>query len=240
MRVFFVKNINATDQWIDLPSEEAKHIVKVLRLKIGDKLILTNGRGLKLETRISLLDKKQIQVEVLNAEQITNEKKEICLIVAPLKNPQRMEWLVEKAVEIGVGEIVWLRTQNTEAYQLNFSRLEKKAIAGLKQSQQFVLPQMSEIDKVEDLNFSAYSEVFLAHCESKLEREELYHKMPEKSEGKWAICVGPEGDFTSKEISYLIEKGAKPVALGKNRLRTETAAMVALTLLNQKKYVEKN
>ncbi|MES2629923.1 MAG: 16S rRNA (uracil(1498)-N(3))-methyltransferase [Bacteroidota bacterium] len=227
MHFFYIPDIDL-DQPV-LPEEEAKHAMKVLRMGIGSKLRITNGKGLMLNAEISETTSKSCKLTIIDSEQVPKPSPERWLAVAPTKNADRLEWLVEKATELGVTGIVPILCERSERKVQKTDRLEKIAIAALKQSQQAWLPQIPEpivFQKFLDQGFKGNG--YIAHCIEGHKRKlaQLY------SFGESAtVFIGPEGDFTPEEVKAALAKDCHPVSLGTNRLRTETAALFALTVL---------
>ncbi len=220
-----------------LDEDNSRHIVQVLRMKKGESLLLTDGKGQVL--RVSILDdhKKKCRVGVLSAEQRPGPFKKVSIAVSLLKNTSRFEWLLEKATEIGVTGIVPLLCERTEKTHFRQDRLQSILISAMLQSQQAWLPVISEPILFKDLmrekSFAAAGEAkkYIAHCldEKRLSLGEVVRKGG--GEGHSLILIGPEGDFSKGEIEEALLQGYVPVTLGENRLRTETAGLVAATLL---------
>jgi len=217
-----------------LEKEEAHHLIKVLRKSSGDEVFFTDGEGYLYTCLIQELSLKKTVIKVLEKQYREVPSYHIHLAIAPTKNADRMEWMIEKAVEIGLDEISLIKTTNSERNFLKTDRLEKKAISALKQSLKFhktIIHQDKSIDSLlRDPNLKEV-EKFIAYVD-----EELPHHLFElASRGKnYLILIGPEGDFTPEEISLAIANDFKPCSLGPSRLRTETAGLVAVHTLNLK------
>ena len=209
-----------------LPEDESKHAVRVLRLSMGDAVVLVNGRGGVFAAEVADANPKRCQLRVLQHEQFPRRPAPIHLAVAPTKNLDRMEWLVEKATEIGVDTITFLRCARSERRDLKLERLEKIAVSALKQSGQAWLPQLVELtDYARFLSTVEPATTFIAHLEDG-ERTPLSRVAA--AETGCTILIGPEGDFTPDEIAGAFALGIRPVTLGHSRLRTETAAVAAV------------
>ena len=235
--LFYTNSISG--QTLLLEDQEAAHCALVLRKKVGDVIYVIDGRGNRYKCGIDKLSKRDVACTILSTE--TNEKSEnITIAIAPTKNRDRLEWMIEKLVEIGVERIVLMNTKNTERTRTNLERLEKKAISAVKQSLRFYIPEVVAMDYKEVLEIEAVFK-HIAHCYDDLEKEksqtetEVGHakrsrSVPSDSRSKQLILIGPEGDFTTQEVEQAFEAGFQGLDLGKFRLRTETAAIVAVTL----------
>jgi len=222
MRRFFLAEIPASASF-QLPEEESKHIVRVLRMQENDEMLLLNGKGLLVTAKITEAHPKRCQVEVIGKEQKTAPETEFHLAIAPTKNMDRMEWMVEKIVEIGATRLSFLQGDHSERVQLKPERLERVAIAAMKQAQHDFLLQLDPIISVDEF-IKAFPNGRIAHCMegNKLSIAEA------KVEGP--VLIGPEGDFSPREVELALKAGYKAVHLGSSRLRTETAGLVATTL----------
>lgn len=237
MQLFYCKDITP-NVFCTLDAEESRHAVRVLRLREGNELHVTDGRGNLYRCRIVTADDRACVIEVAEQEfSISNFQFSIHLAVAPTKNPSRMEWLVEKAVEIGVGEITLLDCDHSERSFLKTDRLEKLAISAMKQSLHTVLPEIHPAVKLRDwlhshINTLTHSHIqkFIAHCEADKPRTPLATALKPGQDA--VVLIGPEGDFSEEEISLALDCGFQPVSLGPSRLRTETAALYAVTAFN--------
>ncbi|MBX0289407.1 16S rRNA (uracil(1498)-N(3))-methyltransferase [Hymenobacter sp. HSC-4F20] len=209
-----------------LPEDESKHAVRVLRLTADDEVVLVNGRGGVYQAQVHTPDAKRCQLRVVREEQVPRRSYQVHVAVAPTKNLDRMEWLVEKAVEIGVDSLSFLRCARSERRELKLDRLEKIAISALKQSGQAWLPQLTELtDFARFLPTVSPETTFIAHLE---EGERTPLSRVAAAGPDCCILIGPEGDFTPQEIEAAFARGIRPVTLGASRLRTETAALAAL------------
>jgi len=223
MATFYAPDL--TTPTYTLPEEESKHAVRVLRLRPGDSVELVNGRGGVYQAEVAQADAKRCQLRITHEQQVPQRPYSVHVAVAPTKNLDRMEWLVEKATEIGVDRLSFLRCARSERRELKLERLEKIAVSALKQSGQAWLPQLDEM-----LDFAAFlktvepATTFIAHLADD-ERTELAQVAAGPA---CCILIGPEGDFTPEEIAAARQRGIQPVALGLTRLRTETAALAAV------------
>lgn len=232
MHVFYTPDIANTQE---LPEEEAGHCLRVLRLGIGDEVMLTDGRGFFYQAVIAVATQKRCMVKIVSkTEQEPFWGGHLHLALAPTKNMDRMEWLAEKATEIGFDELTFLNCRFSERKVIKTDRIEKIVVSAVKQSlkaRKPVVNEMTDFRKFMERDFSGQK--FIAHCyegEKPLLRDVLH---PDEDA---VILVGPEGDFSPEEVTLAMEKGFQPVSLGKSRLRTETAALVAVHLMNLTHY----
>ena len=232
--LFYRPGIHASEVEVLMDEHSSKHIVQVLRMQVGEKLQLTDGKGNLYTTEIMDDHRKKCSVSILEKSQITNHKSQIIIAVSPLKNTSRFEWFLEKATEIGVTEIIPLLCERTEKQHFKWERMQGILISAMLQSQQAWLPLLHEPIKfthyLSDLYSTAFLHKMIAHCEGENNKEGI-QKIADPSKAQ-LILIGPEGDFTKKEIEFAINNGCVPVSLGSTRLRTETAGIVAATLLS--------
>ncbi len=228
----------------ELPAEEAGHAIRVLRMKEGDALTLTDGVGHFYEAHITLASPKHCQFCI---DQQWDDHKlwkgHIHLAIAPTKNMDRMEWMVEKATEIGVDRISLLLCDYSERKVVKTERLEKIAVSAMKQSHKAFKPLIEPITSFASfIKANHEGQKFIAHCYSAEEAEEQNVEIQHLSdknflgdltheEGNTLVLVGPEGDFSITEVNEAINNGFQSISLGKSRLRTETAGLVAVHLM---------
>lgn len=203
--------------------EEQQHIVKVLRMKNGEEIHVTNGKG-NLASGTLVIEGKKATIEVSEIKtDYPDFTPRLHIAIAPTKNIDRIEFFVEKAVEMGISEITILQTEKTERKNINIDKLRKQAVAASKQSLRFHFPTINDSVKLQDfLKNISLENTFVAHCHENLERTEL-KEIPKLEQ--ITFLIGPEGDFSEKEIHYLSENKIKAVSLGSQRLRTETAGI---------------
>ncbi len=230
MQLFYSRDI-APEGYCTLDAEESRHAVRVLRLREGDPIHVTDGCGHLYQCQIVDANDKGCIVE--SVSQIPTPHcplATIHLAVAPTKNPSRMEWLVEKAVEMGVGEITLLQCDHSERSFLKTDRLEKLAVSAMKQSLHTVLPAINPAVPLRDLLTTAHypqtTQKFIAHCEADKARVPLAAVMEPARDT--VMLIGPEGDFSDEEIALALGSGFQAVSFGSARLRTETAALYAI------------
>lgn len=225
MQLFYNPDINAAFETFSFDKEESKHIVKVLRKSEGDILHVTNGLGDLFHTEIILASDKKCTVKINQTESQKPTDFYLHLAVAPTKMNERFEWFLEKATEIGIHEITPIICEHSERKVIKTERFDKIIQSAMKQSLQYFLPKLNEpISFKEFINKNHDGTLFIAHCEEtdkKLLKEAIVPKE------KYTILIGPEGDFSEKEIETALQNNYIPVSLGNTRLRTETAAVVA-------------
>jgi len=232
MHVFYTPDILVKNE---LPDDEAQHCIRVLRLSQGDEITLTDGRGSFYRAEISMISGKKCFFSVIEVRpQQKPWSGHLHIAMAPTKNMDRNEWFVEKATEIGFDELTFLNCRFSERKVIKNERIEKILVSAIKQSLKATIPilnEMTDFDKFISRDFSGQK--FIAHC---YEGEKpLLRDIIQKGEDA-LVLIGPEGDFSSEEVEKAIQKGFQPISLGKSRLRTETAALVAchtLNLMNQ-------
>ena len=233
MHLFFDDSLTNNLIKHSIEGDEAWHCIKVLRLKINDKITLTDGRGFLYNALVSSINQKKkiLEVEILEVkEKQKYPTANLHIAIAPTKNIDRFEYFVEKATEIGVNEITPIITDNSERKTVNIERVSKILVSAIKQSGQFYLPTLNNV-----IHFNKFIEMnhcenkFIAHCND-TEKKSLndYVKKGQDS----LILIGPEGDFSKEEIAISIKKDFKALSLGNTRLRTETAGVVACHSFN--------
>ena len=228
MQLFYQPNIPEGIHYLD--DEESRHAVKVLRLTEGSEIQLTDGKGSFYQAKITKANPKKCEFEIINQSIQQSHPTFRHLAIAPTKNLDRIEWFLEKAVELGIDRITFLNCEHSERKVLKLDRLEKKAISAMKQSGQAFLPQLDEMTALKsflketsaDLKFIAYVDF----------GNEAHLKDLVQPEQRNLILIGPEGDFSPKEVELALEAGFIKVSLGLNRLRTETAGIAAVHLMN--------
>ena len=224
MQLFYNASLSQTSGSILFDKDESRHIFKVLRYKSGDALYVTNGQGLLVKAILNVVDPKKTVAEIISSENVAPLPYRLHLVVAPTKLNDRYEWFLEKATEIGVSEITPIICDNSERKVVKIERLNKIVQSAMKQSLQFTLPKLNDPIKFSEfINQKFTEEIFIAHCEKDIERRFLKNIATKNS--KYTILVGPEGDFSAKEIDKSLTSSFIPISLGENRLRTETAGL---------------
>ncbi len=227
---FYEPSASAINAILTLDEDTSRHCVQVLRMREGAKLQLTNGKGSLFTAVIIQADKKYCSVRTEETIYQKEEGRKVCIAISLLKNANRWEWFLEKAVEMGVCKIIPLLCERTEKQQFKEERLQNIVISAMLQSRQVWLPQLhSPVTCKEAVHSNSLSaQKLIAHCIEDGARRSLNEI---DIENDVQILIGPEGDFTEKEIGMALENGYQPVSLGNTRLRTETAGVVASALL---------
>ena len=234
MQLFYNPSISETEKSFVFDKEESKHIIKVLRKKESDILFVTNGLGYLFITKIALASDSKCTVNILSFEKQEPSKFQLHLAVAPTKMNERYEWFLEKATEIGIQEITPIICEHSERKVIKIDRFQKIIESAMKQSLHYFIPKLNEPITYKEFLKKEYSgQKFIAHCE---ETNKKSFKKELKTKEDVLILIGPEGDFSVKEIQMALDNKYIPVSLGETRLRTETAAIVAchsVVLLNE-------
>lgn len=228
MHRFYSEELNANTKELLLNELESTHACRVLRLKEGDRVELVNGKGCFALATIIQSHHKRCLLETNKIEFTEASEKRVHIGICPTKSNDRFEWFLEKAVEIGVDEITPLVSENSERNKLNFERLEKIILSALKQSMRVYKPILHPAIHVKQF-ITQNPDALIAHCDKQFQRVEFHRVKPVDCT---TIMIGPEGDFSKAEIEFALQHNLKSVSLGNNRLRTETAGLVAVTLLN--------
>jgi len=223
MQLFYSNNI--TNHSVVLTEEESIHCNRVLRKKLGDEIFVINGKGKLWKCEISKIHDKGTEAKIISLEkEEENAEKQLHIAICPTKNADRIEWFVEKAIEIGVQKISFIFSQRTERKTINLERIQKIALSAVKQSMELYLPEFEVFQSVNSfIESSSNSPIYIAHL---LEMNNIFLGESIKNQDIVTVLIGPEGDFTEKEIEFCINKGVKAVTLGNKRLRTETAGVM--------------
>lgn len=225
MQLFYNLDISEKSNTFSFPKDESRHIVKVLRKKTGDTLHITNGKGYLFTAEITIADQKNCVVNIINSEFKKPTDYKLHLAVAPTKMNDRYEWFLEKATEIGITSITPIYCDHSERKKIKTDRFEKILQSAMKQSLHLYLPILNEPISFKDyINQDFSGDLFIAHCEE-TDKKSLKNEIKPNTET--TILIGPEGDFSVKEIEMAIQNKFIPVTLGETRLRTETAAIIA-------------
>ncbi|MCC6722749.1 MAG: 16S rRNA (uracil(1498)-N(3))-methyltransferase [Bacteroidia bacterium] len=228
MELYFTNSIN--ENYFTLIDDDFRHCTKVLRNALGDEVNATDGCGKLFTGFIYSISKNELTVKINETKFFENEER-FNLAIAPTKNAERIEWLIEKSVEIGIKSISFIICEHSERKKINIERLNKIAISAMKQSNKYWLPKIYE-----PVNFKTIikqnPKSYIAHC---YESATMFFK-PDIANEECMILIGPEGDFSKSEVKFAIENNCIEVSLGKSRLRTETAGFFACNIykiLNQ-------
>jgi 16S rRNA (uracil1498-N3)-methyltransferase len=212
-----------------LYEEESKHCAQVLRHQKGDEIFIFDGNGGKHRSILTQVSKKTCEFKIVESTFTPKKQFRVHLAIAPTKNIDRMEWLIEKLSEIGVDEVTFIQTKHSERKKLRMDRLEKKAISAMKQSGNPFLMQLNELVTYNQFLKTVNADIkLIAHVDS----NHSYIGNELKSEKTVSILIGPEGDFSEEEMKQARESGFKAISLGNNTLRTETAGFVACCVVN--------
>ncbi|WP_436517157.1 16S rRNA (uracil(1498)-N(3))-methyltransferase [Ekhidna sp. To15] len=227
MAIFYQNHIQEGENF--LSEEESKHCAQVLRHQKGDEILVFDGNGGEHRSVLTQINKKSCAFNVI--ESIHNSKKRFKthLAIAPTKNADRIEWLIEKLCEIGVDEVTFILSKHSERKKLRLDRLEKKAISAMKQSRNPFLLKLNELTPLDSFLAQNDAEIkLIAHVDDshRYISESLYDNR------SVAILIGPEGDFSLDEVQLAKSHGFETISLGQNTLRTETAGFVACCLVN--------
>jgi 16S rRNA (uracil1498-N3)-methyltransferase len=229
MQLFYLEN---PEKEITLSAEESRHATKVLRKKAGDILDFTDGKGGFYKAEITIANKKKCRLKIVSSEQ--KEKQHnyyLHIAIAPTKNIDRFEWFLEKATEIGIDEITPIICNRSERKVIKTKRGNRILLSAIKQSLKHHLPILNDAISLTDfLKKNIDATKYIAHCKDG-EKNEL--KAVNKA-NKYLILIGPEGDFSNKEIDLALQNQFKAVSLGTSRLRTETAGTIAAHTINIK------
>lgn len=223
MSIFYAPTLQADQSHYQLSEEESKHCIRVLRMQEGAPIQLINGRGLEAHALLQDAHPKRCILQVRTV--VHHEPSpELHIAMAPTKNMDRIEWFLEKATELGLTKLSLLNCEHNERKQVNMERLEKIAIAAMKQSKRFYLPELEGLQRFEDF-LKEHPKGYFGHCEDgeKIEISGLKNTLP--------FLIGPEGDFSPTEINAALQSGYQAVEMSRFRLRTETAALLATTAL---------
>jgi len=226
---FYVEQLLTTDGLLQLNEETSKHMVQVLRMGVGEKVSLTDGKGTKAIAEIVDAHKKKclVRINEISANDLPQPKKAIAISL--VKNTSRFEWFLEKATEMGVTAIYPLLCDRTEKQHFRMERMKGILVSAMLQSQQVWLPEMSQpLTFSELIQTAQYHSKYIGYCDESYPRKLLHQQNIAKDS---LILIGPEGDFTPSEVEQAMAKGFEPVSLGSNRLRTETAGVAAAVIL---------
>ncbi|MEL7001688.1 MAG: 16S rRNA (uracil(1498)-N(3))-methyltransferase [Bacteroidota bacterium] len=217
-----------------LNPEESRHCIKVLRKSVGDKITIIDGKGGSYLVKITNNNPKQCTYEIIEVVRDVPKDFHIHIALAPTKNIDRTEWFVEKAVEIGIDEISFIICTNSERRNINIDRVHKKVLNAAKQSLKATFPVINSLQPIGDfIENIGSSHKYIAYVD--FDNPKVLSKLA-PANSNYCVLIGPEGDFSSDELSLAIENNFKKVSLGPSRLRTETAGLVACHSLNSIQY----
>jgi 16S rRNA (uracil1498-N3)-methyltransferase len=226
---FYIDSWSPGQQEITLDEDNSRHVIQVLRMRPGEALRLTDGKGTLLDAVILDDHKKKCRAAIKNSAAAPPRPNKVTIAISPVKNAARFEWFLEKATEIGVSSIIPLICERTERQSIRTDRLRNILVSAMLQSQQAWLPTLAEPTPIAELLARAPTgQTYIAHL---LEAPRPTSSLAAVASANATILIGPEGDFTPKEVDMALAAKFTPVSLGHNRLRTETAGLVAATLL---------
>jgi len=231
MQLFYNTEITQSDKQFTFNKTESRHIVKVLRKKIGDQLFITNGKGKLFTSEVSIASDKKCVVIIISVEDKTKPwDYYLHIAISPTKNIDRFEWFLEKATEIGIDEITPILCNHSERKVIKMDRLNRIIESAMKQSLKFNFPKLNELTSLSDfIQQKNDGNLYIAHCK-KTDKNLL--KTVLKPNQNTTLLIGPEGDFSISEITTAIQKGYLPISLGESRLRTETAGLTAVQTIS--------
>ncbi|MBQ6405997.1 MAG: 16S rRNA (uracil(1498)-N(3))-methyltransferase [Prevotella sp.] len=218
----------------ELPQEEAMHALRVLRLKSGDEMMLMDGKGSFYRAEVTLAHTHHCFYEIKESlPQQPQWKGRVHLAIAPTKLMDRIEWMTEKAVEIGIDELSFLNSQFSERRVVKVPRIDKIVVSAVKQSRKAWKPAVNEIVSFADfIAQPREGRKYIAHCYDEIPRTYLYEELQKPSDSDDAlVLIGPEGDFSIDEVRKAVANGYQSVHLGESRLRTETAGLAAVMMM---------
>lgn len=231
IRYFYVPDAACVTE---LPDEEAVHAVRVLRMTAGDEMMLMDGEGTFYRAQVTLTSQKHCLYEIV--ESLPQERQwqgRVHLAIAPTKLMDRIEWMTEKAVEVGIDELSFLDCQFSERRSLKLPRIEKIVVSAVKQSRKAYMPQLNDLESFKTfVKRHSTGRRYIAHCYDEVARVNLFDELRKGSADEDAlVLIGPEGDFSIDEVRMAVEAGFVSVDLGKSRLRTETAGLSAVMMM---------
>lgn len=228
MNLFFQPLIKEGRHYLD--PDESRHCTKVLRKKTGDKITVVDGKGMFFEAVLTEADARQCHFKIVNETAALSRSFNIHIALAPTKNTDRMEWFVEKATEIGIDQISFIHCKHSERTKLRLDRIERVAIHAMKQSLKASIPQINDLINFDEfIKHRQEKEKFIAYVDNSNPHHLKDVAVPSSS---YCVLIGPEGDFSDEELDLANISGYRKISLGKSRLRTETAALVACHTLN--------
>lgn len=238
-RFFYVPD---AEKLTELPAEEANHAIKVLRLKEGDELMLMDGKGSFYRAEVTLVSNHHCMYRIVERQpQQPQWEGRVHLAIAPTKMNDRIEWMAEKATEVGIDELSFLNCQFSERRNLKTERIKKIVVAAVKQSHKAWMPVVNELEPFRQfISRQSSGHRYIAHCYNEVARVNLFDELCRLDASEDAlVLVGPEGDFSIDEVCYAVSQGFVSVDLGKSRLRTETAGLSAVMMMQLAKQINK-
>lgn len=231
VRYFFAPDAVSTGE---LPQDEAVHAIRVLRLQPGSEIFLMDGSGAFHRAEITMVTNKKCMFRIVETQpQQRAWRGRVHLAIAPTKMMERMEWMAEKATEIGFDELSFLSCSFSERTKLRADRIDKIVVSAVKQSHKAWKPAVSDITDFKSfVSTHSQGRRFICHCYEEFPKQDLLAELSSVADDDVTILVGPEGDFSTDEVQYALDHGYQSVSLGKSRLRTETAGLMAVAMAN--------
>ena len=238
-RFFYVPD---AEKLTELPAEEANHAIKVLLLKEGDELMLMDGKGSFYRAEVTLVSNHHCMYRIVERQPQQHQwEGRVHLAIAPTKMNDRIEWMAEKATEVGIDDLSFLNCQFSERRNLKTERIKKIVVAAVKQSHKAWMPVVNELEPFRQfISRQSSGHRYIAHCYNEVPRVNLFDELCRLDASEDAlVLVGPEGDFSIDEVRYAVSQGFVSVDLGKSRLRTETAGLSAVMMMQLAKQINK-
>jgi 16S rRNA (uracil1498-N3)-methyltransferase len=226
MATFFAAEITVNSNAYMLSEEESKHCIRVLRYELGSEIDLIDGKGNQYKAKITDNHPKRCKLEIIQVISHPKPQNQIHIAMAPTKNMDRIEWFLEKAVELGLTKLTFLKCENNERNTINLERLQKIAVSAMKQSKRYYLPEIINLTQFNQFVIEN-KEGYIGHC---YDGEKINLSDIHKSA---TFLIGPEGDFSKSEVDFALKNGYSAVHMSDFRLRTETAALTAVFALNK-------
>jgi len=229
MNLFYAPDISG--QFYTLNGDDSIHLVRVLRIKIGETVFVTDGKGMLFECVVTDTNRKSCQIDIVNKTRGADKRNfNLQIAIAPTKNISRFEWFLEKSTEIGIDRISPILCVHSERKTIKTERLKRVITTAMKQSLKSFHPKLNDLININDFIEKPFQgQKFIAYVDNKIENE-LFNMC--KPNTDTLVLIGPEGDFSKEEIANAIDNGFIPVKLGPSRLRTETAGIVACHTVN--------
>lgn len=229
-RFFYVPDASGT---AELPEDEAQHVARVLRMRSGDEIMLMDGEGSYYRAVLTMVSNHHCHYEILeHLPQQRQWSRRMHLAIAPTKLIDRIEWMIEKATEVGIDELTFIDCKFSERSVIKLPRMERIVVSAVKQSHKAWVPQLHDMTAFRKfVDTPRYGAKFIAHCYGEVERTYLFDEIAcQSADEDITVLIGPEGDFSIDEVKYAVAAGYKSVHLGDSRLRTETAGLYAVMM----------
>ena len=228
MEHYYAPQISDKNQLFELNEEESYHIINVMRYKIGSNLKLVDGKGNNYTVELFQIKNKKCILNIIKKSTLKTQKPFIHIAISPTKKNDRFEWFLEKSTELGVSRITPIICDRTIRKKINHERAKKIIISSFKQSKRRFIPSIDDITNLKEIRIKS-SNNFIACCQDILK---INLDLIPKNKKYYLFFIGPEGDFTKSELNWALTNNIKPLSLGENRLRTETAGIMAVNFVN--------